>query len=161
MHGSGTRKFANRDVYTGEYAHGKRHGQGKLLFSNGDVYNGSWQNDVFHGFGRYFYHDETHIALQGQFCEGRKHGKFKMQHPNGTLDIVRYDHDRLEGPGVRWSKNRCHTWLLRNGQQKKKVPIAEAVSIGYKTDLTIAAEDTAVAIAISANHDPGSLHHVA
>jgi hypothetical protein len=139
MHGTGTRKFANGDVYVGRYYKGQRVGQGKLFFANGDLYSGSWENDLFHGFGRYYYSNS--IALQGSYENGMKQGKFKLQHPNGNLDIVRHEQDVLVGSGVRWSADRSKTWLLSPPQKKKtllgnknhkrRISIAEAVSIGY------------------------------
>jgi hypothetical protein len=135
MHGTGTRRFANGDVYTGEYRHGKRCGLGKLFFSNEDLYSGNWFEDKFHGFGRYFHSDGQ--ALEGHFEQGQKQGKFKSQQPNGSLDIVRYDHDQMVGLGVRWNADRSKTWLLEinksHTKRKKRhsIPIAEAVSIGY------------------------------
>jgi hypothetical protein len=137
MHGSGTRKFANGDGYVGRYFKGQRFGQGKLFFANGDLYSGSWENDLFHGFGRYYYSNS--IALQGYYENGMKQGKFKLQHPNGNLDILRYAQDVLVGSGVRWSADRSKTWLLLPQKKKKllgnnhkrRISIAEAVSIGY------------------------------
>ena len=136
MHGFGSRKFANGDVYTGEYKRGKRHGQGKLLFANGDLYSGQWEDDRFHGFARYYFRKNGR-AYEGHFNVGNKQGKFKIQHANGDLDIVRYDQDRLVGQAVRWSKDRTKTWLLKvssdqvSCKKQKRIPIAEAVSIGY------------------------------
>jgi hypothetical protein len=135
MHGTGTRRFANGDVYIGEYRHGKRCGLGKLFFSNEDLYSGNWLQDKFHGFGRYYHPDGQ--ALEGHFEQGKKQGKFKAQKLNGSLDIVRYDHDQMVGPGVRWNADRSKTWLLQSNKshtkrvKRRSIPIAEAVSIGY------------------------------
>ena len=35
-------KFANGDVYEGEYLNDLRHGKGKLTHANGIVYDGAW-----------------------------------------------------------------------------------------------------------------------
>jgi hypothetical protein len=147
MSGTGTRRFANGDVYEGKYFEGRRRGQGKLFFANGDLYSGEWKDDTFYGLGRYYMaYDST--AYEGNYSCGKREGKFKLQHANGMLDIVRYENDRCVGAGVRWSKDRSKTWLLATSNKKKKgknspsatsgtfrikkrIPVVEAVSIGY------------------------------
>lgn len=151
MHGTGTRSFSNGDVYTGSFVNGQRCGFGKLFFKNGDLYAGHWENDRFHGFGKLFV-QVGGAALEGHFRCGQKEGKFKWQHPSGKLDILRYENDLLVGPGVRWSADRKKTWLLQvnqknssptsssptycssPGKKKKRITIAEAVSIGYNCE---------------------------
>ena len=141
MHGQGVRHFVNKDVYIGRYSRGTRSGPGKMHFANGDLYAGNWANDLFDGFGKYFIHS-TGQAMEGNFSQGKKHGKFKVQHADKTLDIFKFENDIIAGPGVRWSASRDKTWLLRNanGKQwnqkmnKKRIPIAEAVSIGYECE---------------------------
>ena len=39
-------KFANGDVYEGEYLNDLRHGKGKLTHANGIVFDGSWVSGV-------------------------------------------------------------------------------------------------------------------
>jgi hypothetical protein len=39
-------KFANGDVYEGEYLDDLRHGKGKLTLANGVVYDGAWVGGV-------------------------------------------------------------------------------------------------------------------
>lgn len=42
----GRYKFANGDVYEGEYLDDVRHGKGKLTLANGIVYDGAWISGV-------------------------------------------------------------------------------------------------------------------
>mmetsp|Transcript_31954 Transcript_31954/g.77534 ORF Transcript_31954/g.77534 Transcript_31954/m.77534 type:complete len:174 (+) Transcript_31954:441-962(+) len=161
MHGQGTRRFVNQDVYVGHYSQGKRCGLGKMHFANDDLYVGTWQDDKFHGRGKYFLHSRG-LALEGNFENGQKTGKFKIQHPNGSLDIFKFHQDRIVGHGVRWNANRDKTWMLSKshvsdeswylGQKarQKRIPIVEAVSIGYECEDTGASPEplsTMVAIA--------------
>jgi hypothetical protein len=39
-------KFANGDVYEGEYLDDLRHGKGRLTLANGIVYDGAWVGGV-------------------------------------------------------------------------------------------------------------------
>ena len=42
MNGKGTLKYANGDVYEGDFDEGVEHGKGTLKYANGDVYEGDW-----------------------------------------------------------------------------------------------------------------------
>lgn len=148
MHGHGTRRFGNHDVYVGQYCRGKRCGLGKMHFANNDLYVGTWDNDQFHGRGKYFLHSRG-MALEGNFENGKKTGKFKIQHANKSLDIFKFQDDRIVGHGVRWNANRDKTWMLTRPHscdesswyleqkaKQKRISIVEAVSIGYECEDT-------------------------
>ena len=164
MHGRGTRRFSNGDVYTGEYKDGKRCGFGKLFFKSGALYVGNWKDDLVHGKGKYFFTNGK--CFEGTFRDGTRHGKGKTQHKSMAVDLFCYDHDIKVGNGVRWSKNRKKTWLLKNGgKTAKRIPIEEAISIGFQlngepellyelwedlpADVEFATDDTAGGAALS------------
>ena len=44
-HGTGRYRFADGDVYEGEWLHGLRHGIGKHWYQKGGTYDGSWVLD--------------------------------------------------------------------------------------------------------------------
>jgi MORN repeat len=132
MHGSGTRRFKNGDVYIGNYENGKRAGEGRFYFANGDMYYGNWDADQIHGFGRYYYN--SGISFEGTFQRGARHGKGKLQKKDGELEIYRYENNTRVDPGVRWSADRTKAWRLEGGRVKRSVTIAEAVSIGYECE---------------------------
>ena len=46
MNGKGVYRFNNGDIYTGNFAAGKKNGIGKYNYSNGDIYEGEWKNDM-------------------------------------------------------------------------------------------------------------------
>lgn len=132
MHGSGTRRFKNGDVYIGTYQNGKRSGSGRFYFANGDMYYGNWDADQIHGFGRYYY--SSGISFEGNFNYGKRHGKGKLQKRDGEVEIYRYENNVRLDPGVRWSADRKKAWRLEGGRIKKGISIAEAVSIGYQCE---------------------------
>lgn len=149
MHGTGTRRFANGDLYTGPYVRGRRHGaNGRFYFANGDLYVGQWEEDMLHGTGRYYYHHGQ--RFEGDFVKGVRHGKGKLQRLDGSLDIYLYQANVRRGPGVRFSADRLSAWKLipattTNGNRdqtdihvkKKKITIAEAVSVVYEIEQTM------------------------
>lgn len=59
--GSGTLRFADGAMYTGQWHNGKRHGQGVLVLPNGDRYIGHWSNDLKHGPGRFLYFSRDRV----------------------------------------------------------------------------------------------------
>ena len=49
------KKYANGDVYEGEFLNDQRHGKGIFKDNNGDVYEGDFLNDKIQGKGVYTY----------------------------------------------------------------------------------------------------------
>jgi hypothetical protein len=80
----GRKKFANLDVYDGEFLDGAKHGLGRLAVYCGDVYQGEFENNMFHGTGIYTWSDhtieETGVVVtgkkyEGHWRDGKMHGK--------------------------------------------------------------------------------------
>lgn len=42
----GTMRYANGDIYEGEWASDMKHGRGKFYYAKGAVYEGTWQEDI-------------------------------------------------------------------------------------------------------------------
>jgi hypothetical protein len=127
MHGQGTRRFPNGNIFTGIYKEGKRSGQGRCYFANGDMYVGEWKGDAMSGFGRYYYNNGQ--SFEGFFLDGKRNGKGKYQLTDGRVDIYRYVNDVRAGDGVRWSANRKRTWRLKDGKVKGKISLQVATQI--------------------------------
>jgi hypothetical protein len=54
-HGEGEGKYANGDVYHGNWVKGLRHGQGSITYANGSHYEGEWVEDRRAGTGKLWY----------------------------------------------------------------------------------------------------------
>ena len=52
MQGTGVRRFANGNVYTGCFDMGEMHGRGSIAFKNGDVFEGSAVKNIIEGAAR-------------------------------------------------------------------------------------------------------------
>ena len=48
-----TQKWADGNVYEGEWRDDRACGKGKLVHANGDVYDGDWRDDMANGYGIY------------------------------------------------------------------------------------------------------------
>lgn len=46
----GTIKFANGDIYEGDWSQGAKNGYGKYQCANGVVFDGRWKDDARHGY---------------------------------------------------------------------------------------------------------------
>jgi len=130
MHGKGTRRFPNGNVYTGSYQEGKRSGDGRCYYANGDMYTGEWGNDQMNGFGRYYYSNGQ--CFEGFFLEGSRNGMGKYQLTDGRVDIYRYKNDNRVGQGARWSANRKKAWRLDNGKIKGRISLQVASEIAQR-----------------------------
>ena len=61
IEGYGIMKYANGDIYEGNWKRGLRHGKGKMeMFNSDKTYIGKWRGDVQHGKGKLFYKDGNH-----------------------------------------------------------------------------------------------------
>ena len=82
----GTRKYANLDVYEGEFLDNMRHGQGELRIFSGDLYVGEFERNLFHGTGTFtwtpFTNDEGEFVVGKKYEGSWKNGKF---HGKGVL----------------------------------------------------------------------------
>jgi radial spoke head protein 1 len=143
--GSASAKFANGDVFVGEYKDGKRNGRGKYTFAangftyEGDYvdnkkhgygsmnmgdkgkYEGDWEKDVRHGVGTYVYPNND--MYTGNWQNGMKHGKGSYTYADIGSKIT----------GV-WSNNKCMhgEWGMRDrssyvGRFSNNVPAGEGL----------------------------------
>ena len=74
MSGSGVIKYANGDMYSGDFSQGLMHGAGKMNYANGAVYIGEFHDDLLDGEGEYRFPSHTQM-YKGQFREGLMHGQ--------------------------------------------------------------------------------------
>ncbi|MEY4927997.1 MAG: hypothetical protein RI894_2433, partial [Bacteroidota bacterium] len=68
--GFGTYRFANGDVYIGQFSNSKQHGQGTFLWATGEKYEGAWDMGAQTGYATFTWSDgqmQTGIFNKGQF----------------------------------------------------------------------------------------------
>ena len=64
----------------------------------------------------------------GQFENSKRHGRGTYTFANGSVEVGFYEEGRPKGPGVRLEKASGHFWLLKDGQQVRKIDPTEAWS---------------------------------
>lgn len=114
-------RYAEGDVYKGEWRDDKRHGKGTVTYVTPkggilELYEGDWVNGMLivvvyiffsklllyihnlgkmHGFGKYVYMDGG--VYTGDWVEGRMHGKGVYLFPNGNSYDGEWVNDKKEG----------------------------------------------------------------
>ncbi|MEQ1798955.1 MAG: caspase family protein [Lacibacter sp.] len=80
--GFGKFKYANGDIYEGEFSDDKREGYGVYKWSTGEKFFGESIADVFYGFGVMEFKDRTKYI--GEFKAGEFEGEGEKTYPDGT-----------------------------------------------------------------------------
>ena len=76
MHGKGVFRYANGNVYTGEFKRDNKEGYGVLTYQHGGRYEGYWTKDLADGRGQVTY--EGGESYVGEFSKGMKHGQVQI-----------------------------------------------------------------------------------
>ncbi|GLE02030.1 hypothetical protein PINS_up010868 [Pythium insidiosum] len=123
IHRRGRLKYANGDVYDGEWVDGKRHGHGELTFADGGgSYVGGFTRDMFDGFGVLERHHvvvrrpleppslvsgalRLHVKrrserYEGEFRMGRRHGRGSLRSATREVYDGQFVDDYYDGRGV-------------------------------------------------------------
>ena len=110
--GRGTLRYANGDVYEGEYKEGKKEGRGTMRYANGSVYEGEWKggkNDVC----------GTYRCASGRvmvsFCKA----------------------DKPVGEGVQWSADGQTAYRTRDGKTVEEISLEEARRVAEARGLPV------------------------
>ena len=155
--GEGSVAFSNGNYYVGAIRTSKFHGQGVLTWEWGDVYDGGWKNGKMHGLGRHTFADGG--RFQGRFRNGKREGYGTFQYAitgerfvgyykadlkdrgvlmrqNGEVLLSRWSFAQgrplMVGVGVKWSATRKEAYMLRDGEEQRKIKEAHAQLIAWR-----------------------------
>ena len=103
-------KFANGDVYTGEYKEGQEDGEGTIVFANGDKYTGNYK-------------------------DGKRHGSGVYVHANGDKYEGQYEHDKKQKETDTALESKSLLTNLGTRDNGKTTKEMERVSITMLADL--------------------------
>ncbi|CAL1582800.1 unnamed protein product [Knipowitschia caucasica] len=108
VHGRGTMKWPDGQIYTGNFKNGVENGYGECLMPNkalnkADCYQGQWKDGQIHGFGKYKY--AAGEVYEGCFFEGQRHGygmlsSGRLARSSSSVFIGQWDHNKKAGYGV-------------------------------------------------------------
>jgi len=96
--GKGVCRFANGDLYEGDFVDDKQHGLGVMIFANGDKYKGEFNENRLDGTGKL--EMENFCSYEGKFKDGKPCGFCKVVGPD-----FKYEGEYKDG--VRHGKGKC------------------------------------------------------
>ncbi|MDX2133231.1 MAG: caspase family protein [Saprospiraceae bacterium] len=79
--GSGTYRYSNGNVYSGQFAYGKQNGSGVMRYADKSEYTGEWKNGMRQGKGKM--RSANGNVYEGQFVNGNFEGQGTMVYANG------------------------------------------------------------------------------
>lgn len=93
---------SSRDAYAqheGLYREGKPNGPGQFRFANGDVYQGEFVDGLFHGWGTIVF-NETGDRYDGEFSRGEFNENGVYTWKNGNCYVGKWKNNKMHGPGA-------------------------------------------------------------
>ena len=124
-------RYANKDVYKGDYIGKLRHGQGRMEYSHGNIfdgrwvrgtrregwvkadtpvgmYEGHWKDERPHGEGKMRFIDGG--FYQGDWVHGLRHGEGVMSNGSWRSYSGGWKYDRFDGDGTLSDLRSCSTY---------------------------------------------------
>ncbi len=92
--GTGTFKFTNGDIYTGQWENSRAHGTGTYKYAGGAEYTGEFADGMASGHG--IYKDIDSNKFEGEWVDGEKPGKGEYTFYDGTAVSAVCDHGRYK-----------------------------------------------------------------
>ena len=117
--GSGTYKYENGSVYTGEWWNNEMNGKGTLIWPNGSVYIGEFKNGLYHGNGTYLNLKENNTFYVGEFVEEMENGFGTKIFENEDIYIGELKEGKMHGFGTLIKKN----GKIKEGYWKDNNPV--------------------------------------
>jgi len=140
----GIKKYANLDVYEGEFLDNMRHGQGQLRKFSGDMYVGEWERNFFCGQGVYTYtpftnEDGEYVVgkrYEGSWKDGKFHGKGIFVLGTGDVYSGEFERGLYHGKGHLKAKNGdTYVGYFERGKPAGKMRIEYATGDVYDGEL--------------------------
>ena len=122
--GYGTARYADGEVYEGQWKGGKKEGRGTYRAANGDVYEGEYKGGEPEGRGTYRY--ASGDVYEGEYKADKKEGRGTYRYADGKMDVGFYKAGKDVGEGVQWSADGQTAWRLRDGEEVEEISLEEA-----------------------------------
>jgi hypothetical protein len=128
--GRGTVRYADGEVYEGEWKADKMEGHGTYRAAHGDVYEGEWKADKMEGRSTMRYADGD--VYEGEYKANKKEGRGTYRFANGRAMVSRLKADAPVGKGTAWSADRQTAWRMRDGKRREEITLEEAARIAQR-----------------------------
>ena len=125
--GRGVMRYANGDVYEGEYKAGEKEGRGVYRFADGDVYDGEWKAGKYEGRGVTRYADGTVDSCL------YKPGTWSRE----GVGWAAFSRRRFYQEGVRWEADGRRAARLHDEEEEEEISLEEARQTAERLGLPI------------------------
>ncbi len=118
-HVTGVNRYANGDVYEGQFMNNQKNGRGLYRYANGDVYEGEYKDDVKNGCG--VFRDADGSVYEGEFKDDTKNGRGVYRHASGNVYEGEFRNGQKNGLGVyRYADGGVYEGGLKNDKKHGK-----------------------------------------
>ena len=127
-------------VYEGQRnAAGKPEGYGKCRFANGNVYEGQFKAGKKEGHGKltYAYGVGGGAVFEGEFKDNDREGPGTMRYNDGMVKVGFYKLNKAAGEGVKWEADGATAWQTTDGKEHTKIDITETQKVLEKLGLEL------------------------
>lgn len=114
-HGTGTFQEGGHS-FVGGWLQGEKHGFGIEKFANKDVFQGEYQKGIKSGPGRYIHAADEGVYV-GYFEEGLKHGMGRLDFKSGDYFVGQWAKGFREGLGFEYSQGRIYYGLWKKNRK--------------------------------------------
>ena len=135
--GWGTIRFADGDVYEGEWKADEKEGRGTYRYVSGNVYEGEFKTGEKEGRGTCRYADGD--VYDGEYKAGKKEGRGTYRYADGEAEVGRYRAGKDVGEAARWSADRQTAWRVQDGKRGENISLEEAKRIADEIGLPVPA----------------------
>jgi hypothetical protein len=117
-------RYANGDVYEGEWKAGKKEGRGIYRWADGAVYEGEYKADEKEGRGIFRWANGN--VYEGELKAGNREGQGTFLYADGNIEVGFYKAGTRVGEGVQWTADGRSAWQLQDGEVVKTISLEEA-----------------------------------
>jgi hypothetical protein len=96
--GNGKMKYQNGSIYDGEWKKNKKNGKGKMIYGIGHYYEGEWKNDMKDGKG--IYRTPDGVIYEGEWKDDKKNGNGKIKYGMGHYYDGEWKDNMKNGKGI-------------------------------------------------------------
>ena len=120
--------------YEGEYnAAGEREGRGVERYADGNVYDGEFKAGMKDGRGVYRYADGD--VYDGEYKADEREGRGVYRYADGEVESGFYKQGADVGEGVKWAADGRRAARLRDGKGVEEISLEEARQIAARVGL--------------------------
>jgi hypothetical protein len=133
----------SKETYDGEFnSDGHRHGTGSVRYEDGDIYSGQWVDGMRHGSGKMICHDapgKRSYDYEGQWLNDMPEGFGTRCYADGRTEVGVYVAGSEADYGVRWDAERRHAARLLDGVDQTSISLVEAAALAAQLGVPVPA----------------------